>query len=152
MGNIVTFFEGGRHPSGYSLDDIYDWEVHRLESTHDYIQWMFPLNEPSMAQPDSPVLDLEDVEWIASEHRSTLIESALFFVQFLKGGTVLGAVNYWVTPFNHNQPRITRMLKCLKLHGLDILAEIIYKWVVSQDTVHGSFERALPYWDDAIKG
>ena len=37
---------------GEILQQDDDW----LEATHDYIQWLFPLREPSQAVPGSPVV------------------------------------------------------------------------------------------------
>ena len=58
-----------------------------MEINHFYIQWLFPLKEPSLAIPDSPVLEDDDIEAFAPcwdsveemkekiELRKTLIDS-----------------------------------------------------------------------------
>ena len=41
---------------GRSLTEIWGWDDERLEQVHDYIQWLFPLREPSAFNPGAPVL------------------------------------------------------------------------------------------------
>jgi hypothetical protein len=59
MTSLIILFYSGRQPDdrGRYLDDIQKWSDDRLESVHDFIQWMFPLREPSGVNPTAPVLD-----------------------------------------------------------------------------------------------
>jgi hypothetical protein len=55
---IISFYSGKTPDDrGRYLKDIQQWPDHRLESVHDFIQWMFPLREPSGVNPGAPVLD-----------------------------------------------------------------------------------------------
>ena len=59
VGPIVTFLEGeGPDDRGRSLFDVLAFDDAALERNHDFIQWLFPLPEPSSAVPDAPVLTL----------------------------------------------------------------------------------------------
>lgn len=45
---IVKFYRGERgNQNGDMLDDILTWKFGALDMDHDFIQWLFPSNEPS---------------------------------------------------------------------------------------------------------
>ena len=82
-----------------------------LERHHDFIQWLFPLAAPSGANRRAPVLSAEDV---AEVHASGMAQIALaaatdrMAVFYLRNG-------HWLTPYDHNHLRITRIIKSLGL-------------------------------------
>ena len=47
---------------GRSLSDIRAFDTERLEGTHDYIQWLFPLKKASAQVPNSPILSAGEVD------------------------------------------------------------------------------------------
>ncbi len=49
---------------GRMLSDLWNKRDLFLEFSHDYIQWMFPLNERSKHHTKAPVLDDEDIQFI----------------------------------------------------------------------------------------
>jgi hypothetical protein len=62
MSQLVDFYRGeGTNPEGRSLIDIWAWPDDDLEAVHDFIQWLFPLPEPSRFNPDAPLLTEEDI-------------------------------------------------------------------------------------------
>ena len=46
----------GPDARGRTLPEIWAWDAARLEGVHDYIQWLFPLPEPSAFNPHAPIL------------------------------------------------------------------------------------------------
>jgi len=55
---LVSFYEGtGRDHGGRRLTDILQWDADRLESSHDYIQTLFPLPEESGVNWHAPIID-----------------------------------------------------------------------------------------------
>src|SRR5438477_10869727 len=59
---LMTFYRGlGPDSRGRYLRDVQQQSLQNLEAVHDYIQWSFPLQEPSAAVPNSPVLTPEDI-------------------------------------------------------------------------------------------
>ena len=46
----------GPDAHGRTLLDIWAWDAARLEGVHDYIQWLFPLPQPSAFNPRAPIL------------------------------------------------------------------------------------------------
>ena len=62
MSRIVDFYRGDtRHPLGVSIETIWEWDDRQLEYEHTYIQWLFPLREPSRAVPGSPTITAAEV-------------------------------------------------------------------------------------------
>lgn len=55
---LVSFYEGtGRDHRGRRLSEILQWGTGRLESSHDYIQTLFPLPEESGVNWSVPTVD-----------------------------------------------------------------------------------------------
>ena len=65
MIEIVGFLEG-KTPDhcGRILAMLLHQPDHRAEATHDYIQWLFPLDEPSRSVNGAPVLTELDINEI----------------------------------------------------------------------------------------
>ena len=56
MSAITAFLEGrGVDAAGRTFDEIVGLDPFRLEHRHDYIQWLFPLAEPSGAVAGAPL-------------------------------------------------------------------------------------------------
>ncbi len=60
---IIGFYSGTEpdHRGRY-LHEIQEWPDDQLEAVHDYIQWLFPLPEPSGFNLAAPVLDRESIQ------------------------------------------------------------------------------------------
>ena len=109
---IVEFLEGtGTDRQNRKLKDIWLMQHSEIENTHDFIQWVFPLNEPSSAVPGSPVLSVSEIDAIRSSQtaKENLSKSASWYLNFLSKN------QHWVTRYDHNHLRITRTLKSLDL-------------------------------------
>src|SRR5437762_2896650 len=67
--NLVDFYKGlAPDYKGRKLHDIWNWDYERLEETHDYIQVLFPLPEPSSFSSRAPILTEQEIaEFRASE-------------------------------------------------------------------------------------
>ena len=89
------------------------------ENTHDYIQWMFPLDEPSQAVSGAPVLNDFDIDEIRQNQLAieNLEGSTRWFLGFLERN------DHWVTKYDHNHLRITRAIKSLRLLTSDLVAD-----------------------------
>jgi hypothetical protein len=165
---IVAFFRGtGRDDRGRSITDVHALSLDDLEDIHDYIQWLFPLREPSRAQPQSPVLDDASARAIRDDpaSRSALRRSLDVMLEFY--GLVLepGAdpritrrpdfarrARVWLTRGNHNFLRLTRILASLRLLGEPELASALLLALVDigaeyREVIGGE---ALGYWNRAV--
>src|SRR5690349_17991159 len=59
---IIAFYEGsGIDAAGRTIEELWSWDHRRLEMVHDFIQWLFPLTEPSRFNPDAPILTPADI-------------------------------------------------------------------------------------------
>ena len=112
------------------MHEIQQWSDERLEAVHDYIQWLFPLPEPSPVNPLAPLITASTVEAFAAQPdlrqklRVSLGRMLRFYGLQQDRNIVTPASNFaaradnWLWPGNHNHLRITRILKCCALLGL----------------------------------
>ena len=99
----------GKDSRGRAMADVLAWDDAALERVHDYIQWLFPLPEPSGFNPDAPLLAPEDVPALHASMPAAFARMQAFYRAERQGA--------WLTPGNHNLLRITRILRCLHLAG-----------------------------------
>ena len=118
--DVLHFLEGaipdGR---GRTLSMIMAFDDQGIESTHDFIQWIFPLDEPSRSHPGAPVLDLFEIEEIKSSDVAleNLMQSADWYFGFLQRH------DHWIRQYDHNHLRISRAIKSLRLLVSDEVAD-----------------------------
>jgi len=159
--NVLQFLLGkGTDNRGRDLSKLWKKGNFFLETSHDYIQWMFPLNEASKHNSKAPVLTAEEITFIRSnesiqENMLRSLDVMLRFYGLERGGKKIQrgenfekCRRWWLTKNNHNYLRITRILKSLKLCGLDdyawaffeVLGDIYMEYPVISD-------KAFSYWD-----
>jgi opioid growth factor receptor-like protein len=169
---IVKFYRGeSPDAQGRMIDDIRNWNHQRLEYTHDYIQWLFPLRERSQFNWSAPTLSDVDIRAFHTDEdlRKQLVRSfdvMLSFYGFVQQriGTktvITRAENWeqrrkvWLNPGNHNFLRITRILTALRLLGLP---EYAIAFFGALSDVYGSGAKSVigsvsfGYWDRAANG
>ena len=148
MTEIVGFLEG-KTPDhrGRILDMLLQQTDHQAEATHDYIQWMFPLDEPSRSVNGVPLLTELEIDEIrqSSLAQANLGESARWFLGFLERN------NHWVTKYNHNHLRITRVIKSLRLLASDEAADEFRDKVLALagDNLNLVDQKARGFWRSA---
>jgi hypothetical protein len=106
------FLTGERHDHrGRFLANVLAFDDSSLESSHDYIQWLFPLPQASRFSPDAPVLSREEIELIRASGaaRVNLLHARDRMLAFYR------ANDHWLVAFDHNHLRITRIIRCLAL-------------------------------------
>ena len=112
VGPIVAFLEGdGPDGRGRTLFDVVASDNATLELTHDFIQWLFPLPEPSGAVPDAPVLTPDETQAIRD---SDMAQRALA-VATARMEVFYRTTHDWLRPHDHNHLRITRIIRSLRL-------------------------------------
>ena len=68
MSALLAFLRGeGPDGRGRRIAAIWAMSDAELEASHDFIQWLFPLPEPSGASAHAPILAREDIEAFAAE-------------------------------------------------------------------------------------
>ena len=105
--------------------------VRDMEATHDYIQWLFPLMEPSSVSMHAPVLDGACISALVGDprFRTRLLrafDKMLGFyglkmvavgetVRVSKAAFFERQAHVWLSPDNHNFMRLTRIMRSLSL-------------------------------------
>ena len=110
--SIVDFLEGVEpNINQLYIQDIWDLSDEEIENTHDFIQWLFPTDTPSRYNLAAPVLSEQDILNIQNSEKAkkNLKYSANWFLNFLDRHS------YWIDKHDHNQLRIKRIKKCLRL-------------------------------------
>lgn len=158
MSEILKFYRGiATNHAGFNLAEMYDWSHDRLEADHEYIQWMFPSNEPSLMHHEAPVLTKEDAQTFQDSPvlRSRVLQSLdtiLDFYGFRRTNESIEPVerpnpHKRIASFNHNMLRITRILKCLRLTGHEEVAQSFFKALQPWKTwLSGN---CWSYWENA---
>lgn len=119
------------------LVDILSWTNGQLEMDHDWVQWVFPSNEPSSLNSDAPTMTLEESQTFEANTvlQAKVVDSFKRYLSFLVMNLVDGDVPkvevsvstpWWLANFNHNMLRITRVLKSLRLTGNTKYANAFY--------------------------
>jgi hypothetical protein len=140
---ILTFYSGQRPDHrGRLLTEIQSWDFNQLEDVHDFIQWLFPLPEPSPVNPAAPTLDRATIEEFRRrpDLQAALLASFRMMLAFYgfelasetppqirrSANFAVRAAN-WLNPNNHNHLRITRILRAVRLLGLETHAQAFFQ-------------------------
>jgi hypothetical protein len=168
VSKLVEFYSGGAPDhAGRLLGEIQQWPDERLEAVHDFIQWLFPLAEPSPVNPLAPVLDGPTIDAFASQRelrenlRASFLRMLRFYGMEMQPGpppVVSLSANFgersgnWLHPGNHNYLRITRILKSLASLGLIAEARALLKCLETVYAEHPGRISAvsLKFWRAAI--
>jgi hypothetical protein len=170
VSKLIDFYFGtGTDHRGRTLREILAWDDEQLESTHDYIQWLFPLPQPSQFNRHAPLLtDLDRAAFQDSDqiraNMTRALRRMLAFYGFstrraagdadgrLRVVPRPGRQRHWLTRGNHNYLRITRILASLTLVGLGGWAEAIFEVLSElcrdQPSIIGA--ETFGYWERAV--
>lgn len=163
---IVAFYSGGRDDRGRTLEDILSWNDERLESVHDYIQWVFPTRQPSSVNPFAPLATDATARAFAEDAQlrgrlDRAFHRMLRFYGLRENAD--GAIDRdperfavrareWLHPGNHNHLRLTRIMESLTTLGLPDRAAALHDCLVNRVArEHGRVsETTLRYWKAAL--
>jgi len=153
-----------------TLERIHTFDFQDLEDIHTYIQWIFPLDEPSRAIPWSPVLTQDDINELRGDVQvqARLYKSLCLMCRFY-GFNVLGIDNdrieikidmdefqeryaNWISPYNHNYLRLTRILKSLRLLGCEDWADQLYNVLEQVYNLYPKIisKTTFEFWQNAV--
>ena len=146
---LEFYLDQGTDSRGRMLKEILAWkDPAEWEKCHDFIQWVFPLPEPSRFNPNAPLLDEETLEaFRSSAHIQANIAKAYVFAQrFLWNNGVT-----WLQPGDHNQLRITRIIRFLNLTGKHLAAKNVYGQVtqLAKTRPEAVSDLTLEFWRQA---
>ena len=168
--SLVAFYrDGATDDEGRTLAEILAWDDDRLEAVHDFIQWLFPLPEPSGANPTAPILHPLTIRIFQGSIAMRLrlrqsLERMLRFyglrlVSGPSGIAVERAPNFaeraqnWLWPMNHNQLRLTRILRSTLLLGLEAESKALFH---ALNAIYREFPDRIParthaFWSSAAQ-
>jgi hypothetical protein len=169
---LVGFYsDTGPDNRGRFLREMQNWSDDQLERTHDYIQWLFPLAEPSGFNLNAPILNAYTINRFRSDAdlrrrlQTSLVRMLAFYGLEMRTTVPLSVAfaesfperaKNWLTRSNHNHLRITRILKSLCLLGLEEQAsaffrflEVLYKMESTGPEPRISLE-TFGYWRSAV--
>lgn len=151
---------------GRMLGEILAWADSRLESTDDYVHWLFPLPEHSPFNPAAPAPSLGDFAELAKDEavragiaRASTRMLRFFGLQF-DGVELTKATNWpersatwvpWATPRDRY---LTRMLRSSSLLGFHASATRVMEGLEVLVRHHRgpSAARAVSFWRAAVSG
>lgn len=165
---LLAFYDGtGIDSRGRTIEQVLSFPFATMESSHDYIQWLFPLDVPSGVTPDAPLAGADVQRFFPEDPtRATRLRRAFermlafYGLLLVQGETsqVVKSSNFperatnWLTPGNHNFLRLTRILKSLTLLGDGEHAVALLSCL---EEIHGEHSAVigsttLRYWRGAV--
>lgn len=147
--SIVAFLRMEKPDNrGRMVSDIWNYSNEDLESTHDYIQWIFPLFERSAHSPGAPILTTNSAERIvADEGCNYSLNRSLSIMR-----SFYGKESLWAKPNNHNLLRITRILKSSALLLGKVPSMEFYDFIMLRCNELGfkPSSTAVDFWNEAM--
>jgi hypothetical protein len=165
---LVRFFvQRGIGPCGLTHAEIIDLSDDQLEAGHHFIQWLFPLNEPSRHIDNAPLITANDLNLLKGPFpKAHFLSGVLRFLNFYgmdyltpkQVFTVQPAATFteraanWATPGNHNLKRITRIIRSCRFFGADQVARAVHQGFCDlQPQLSGVITKTVKgFWDDAL--
>lgn len=165
MSKLIDFYLGeGRDLAGRTLNEVWDFKYGIMESSNNYIQWLFPTAK--YINPEDPILTDEDITLFKSnsklkENVLTSLDKVLDFfglrvsneneqIIVRKGTNFIERKHVLFQGFNHNHLRVTRIIDCLNLLGLKEYSLAIFDFLSRQKQ---SFtENCFSNWEKVMRG
>lgn len=168
--DILVQFYLGLSPDahGRKIEDIWQWAHDRLEYTHDYIQWLFPMVEKSNFNRNAPTLNPATIETFRKTpelkqrlHRSLLLMLDFYglkleakppqSIKIIRGENYQQRKKNWVDWRDHNYLRLTRILTSLRLLGLENEAKALFQCLdeIYQEEKDKIGSETYRYWKNA---
>ena len=169
---LIGFYDPAvraKDPKGRTLAAIRAWDDDKLEGAHDYIQILFPLPESSPFNSWAPVIDRATFD--AFRHREELrnnlrrsFERMLRFYGFTlekydgkfqvcESPGFPEASQNWVARYDHNHLRMTRIIRSLRVLGLESEAQAFFIALkkVCEDAPGQISDKSLRFWTRAAE-
>jgi len=136
-------FDHAGRTHAYVCEQSDDW----IESTHDFIQWLFPLEEETRKSELMPILSKQEIGLIK---KSELAQNSLR-ISASRMRRFWSKNQHWVTNHDHNHLRITRCIKSLRLLVSNEEAQLMKIWLSSVLGPNAKLisKVSLDYWREA---
>lgn len=166
--SLTNFFTGdGCDLKGRKLGDVLAMSDLQLDWTHDFIQTLFPLAERSEHEPNAPILTPADASLLRAspEARRRMLAALVRMSNFFGAPPFADPKHHGMPPYwalqssNHNHKRITRMIKSLRLFGMEEEARDFYTGICAVADAVGPLSEdggvtalTRTFWKDALEG
>ena len=152
---IIDFLEGKAEDyKGRTFASMLEWTDEQLEQCHDQVQWMFPLHEESKHAYTYPIVDKDIIEKAKQSEviRGNLLLAKDRFEKFYGIGEYndVDKQRRWCRGRNHNLLRVTRIIRCLRLFGLEKEAQDFWSKCMRVGHALGISKVTMDYWDHAM--
>ncbi|KAI1131454.1 hypothetical protein F5Y10DRAFT_233687 [Nemania abortiva] len=174
MRRLVDFYDPvakGPDARGRTLDEILGWSDERLETQHDYIQTVFPLPEESVFSFEAPVIDEETMLVFrqSPQMRRNLLRALKRMLGFygfdVQGGEGPDSqliitpkqdcergFSRWLASRDHNHLRITRIIRSLRILGLEAAARDFYNALLEVNKTRNRVgSTSIGFWTRAME-
>ncbi len=133
--------------AGRTINDILPNDDKWLEERHDYIQLLFPIDQTSSYFKAAPTISLEEAFKLAADEQVVEnLERAYYrMLDFYSNPE-----NKWFRKHNHNFLRISRILRCLRMFGLNDRADEFYAFLEQKIQSNPDIidETTLSFWKE----
>lgn len=143
---------------GFILNQSDDW----LGQTHDYIQWCFPSDEPSVAVPGSPYVSSDFIKRVSNPAgvkegvKNSFCRTMEFYGLEYKSQNNICVKSddfhnkLWLTRRSHHFRRITRIIKALNVVELSDLASALFSGLLNTPEITSvAGTRTIEIWKNA---
>ena len=172
---IIRFYDPtlqATDSEGRTLGSILAWDDRKLEDCHNYIQWLFPLPERSSMSYSAPIINHTTFNAFRGrpELRDRMHDSLRricrfygfdfqasndlkdFRIERFEDRKFETRAQNWVKGFTHNHLRITRIIRSLRVLGLEAEATAFFRAVEDVYNTTGRIgARSLLYWTRAVE-
>lgn len=179
--NFVEFL-CGRAPDfkGRWVSEYATWDNDKWEECHDHMQWAFPTRTASAYNPNAPLVPA-DYQFVLDTYHPALdaigvqstilillrhylasvgvafsdtidIKTGYYKLFWAEKNATYCDFNDWSIDGNHNLLRMTRVLECLGIFGLDHAKEELYNFLVytvAADKTNMLSAKTVAFWSAA---
>jgi hypothetical protein len=154
------------HPDRLTIEEIMGWDDTQIEGSHNTIQWLFPLTTPSLNVANIQTISADEIEVFRAEPglQSRVLQSLRRMLRFYglelqsEGRKIVKTRDFekksgWLYPRNHNYKRITRILKSLRILGLETEARLFFAALEEIYSSHYRYigEETFKHWKKAME-
>lgn len=152
--SIIDFLEGStKDYRDRTYGNILSCSDTKMEECHDQVQWIFPLHEESNFASTYPVLTHDIVQKAKQSEnvKDNLIKAKNRMEKFYAIGEFedVDKQRKWCRNHNHNLLRITRIIRCLRIFGLETESKDFYRKVMKAADKFGVSNTTIHYWNKA---
>lgn len=148
---------------GRYFNEILSYEHFWLEHDHKYIQVLFPIDEGTKFNKHAPLVteNVRKIFAVNADLKATHLKALdlmLAFWGLRRSGEIISvnlplelSKHVWLKPYDHNQLRLTRVIRSLTLLGNKTIAENLVECLVhaanESKTVSG---KTITFWCNAL--